>query len=326
MKAVGTVRLYGCGGTGVNLVKDFINAPTNEMVADIKTCLIDTSDSNLSDIKIDSDVYLLPKVDGSGKVRAKNYPLISDRMGEITSKFDPMDLNIIVCSAAGGSGSVIAPLLASELLEAKQPVVIIAVASFESIIAANNTIKTIESFAGIAEMVDAPVVVRLENNSKHSGLSKGRAEVDRGVKSAINALCLLSARNHAELDRADIHSWAFFDEVTGVNPGFSMLDIVSGDEDVMDIQYPISIASLIAGETSIDEAGADYQCSGYVSDDAKTLMCGENLHFVISTSEADSMISKYEEMRDNIVKRSKARPNTKLSKGTAGKDDRGMVL
>ena len=42
-----SIRLYACGGTGLNIGKDFYKLETIPGFADIKTCFIDTSLSNI---------------------------------------------------------------------------------------------------------------------------------------------------------------------------------------------------------------------------------------------------------------------------------------
>ena len=327
MSAVGTVRLYGCGGTGINAVKPFIDFDSQGVAAQISTCFIDTSDSNIKDIADrKDDIFLMPDVDGSGKNRKKNLELVADRMPEVQGRWAPGDLNIVVTSMGGGSGSVIAPLLTKALLEEGQTVIVIAVAGFEDMRAAQNTVGSIQTFAQISSMVGKPIVMSLENNAKHGSYSKGRKASDEGIRATINSLAILAARNHAELDRADIHSWINYDEVTDVAGSFSLLDILVGEDQVADIQYPISIASLLVEDTDIDQAEAEYQCSGFPGEDTKVLLGGQNVHFVISTTEVDEMFEAFEKRKDEFEKRSKTRPTTKLSKPNDKANDLGIVL
>ena len=123
------VVIYGCGGAGINQARRFEGTV------------------------------------GSGGLRKEHVDLIADAVNEILSRLRPGDLNIVVSSLSGGSGSVIAPCLASELLARGLKVIVIGIGSNESEIRVRNSLNAIRSYANIAEETEKPVVMSLHFNS-----------------------------------------------------------------------------------------------------------------------------------------------------------------
>ena len=160
----GKVTLYGAGGCGINIAKRFYDAQPQVGVADLSFCFADTSRSNISAELDPKDCYVLPDVDGSGKIRKENYQAITQVIQQIPINFAPGDLNIVIFSASGGSGSTMGPLIVRELLKEGHPTVAIVVGSFESYITANNTMNTIKSLDSISRSIGVPIVVSFENN------------------------------------------------------------------------------------------------------------------------------------------------------------------
>ena len=99
-----TVRIYACGVGACNLGSEFIQLTQSPNVAEVKTCFIDTSLSNLRDVPVkEENIFLLEDTDGSGKLRRSNSDKITESVKSIIHKFSPEDLNIVLFSLSGGS-------------------------------------------------------------------------------------------------------------------------------------------------------------------------------------------------------------------------------
>ncbi|MBC5772383.1 hypothetical protein, partial [Dysosmobacter segnis] len=85
----GKVRLYGCGGLGTNIVKDYIGRKIAPGFATPMVSFVDTSRSNLSGIEDESSIFVLENTDGSGKVRKENHAQISAAVKQILLKQTP---------------------------------------------------------------------------------------------------------------------------------------------------------------------------------------------------------------------------------------------
>ena len=68
------VRLYGCGGAGVNIVSNYATRGKEPGCAELIPSLIDTSASNLRSREVpEESVYQVEGLDGSGKIRSENH-------------------------------------------------------------------------------------------------------------------------------------------------------------------------------------------------------------------------------------------------------------
>lgn len=207
-RPVGTIRIYACGGGGINIGKEYIDDGHTADIAKISTCFLDTSDSNLTDGLADN-VYLFEKpqvatedeVDGSGKVKSVNAELIESKIPEVLRKFPPLDTVIIVTTAGGGTGNVAAFHLHRQLLLQNHPAVVtVMMGSAEAERTAKNTIGSIASLQNIVNETNKPVIFHYGQTKK--GVT--RSMVDKEAHLIITALCILGSRRIHGLDKADL--------------------------------------------------------------------------------------------------------------------------
>lgn len=257
----GDIRIYACGGAGINIASHFEGGNVNEPgFANIHLAYIDTSKSNLARPNLDREsVYLLEGVDGSGKVRTENHSEISRNVRNVLQQFKPMFFNIVVFSGAGGSGSVFGPLIVSELLQRGDPVVVILIGADDSDISVNNTIKTIKSLDAIAQKTGLPTVTYYRQNDAETK----RSEIDADCHYVISTISLLCSKQNAELDTQDVINWVQYTKPTQVQPRFARLTIHPTNE-VDAVEAPISIASIMPDpDTPSYTVVPDYHCVGY---------------------------------------------------------------
>ena len=269
----GQIRIYACGGAGSNIaasLEKYRNSEETE-TASLDICYIDTSKSNLARNKHnvqESSTYLIDGLDGSGKIRSENYDAIVQHSKNIIQEFKPLDLNIVISSGSGGSGSVLSPTLVGELLDKKVPVIVLLVGSKATKLDALNTIKTIKSFESISKLKKAPVVaVYAENNDKTP-----RAEVDQSMLFSVLSLAILYSRQNHELDSQDLYNWLRYDRVTSFPPQLSALYIVDGRQSIPelgDLGHVVSVATIGKDpDHCILDFTPDYQCTGFIPETA----------------------------------------------------------
>lgn len=278
----GKVKLFCCGGAGLNVGQYFEKHRGNSEAAfaEIDIVYIDTSRSNLRTHISPDNCYMLEGLDGSGKVRSENHEEIATHIRAILQQFKPVDLNIVLSSAAGGSGSVISPLLTSELLKSEVPTIVIAIGSADTRLDIDNTLKTIKSFEAIARMRKAPVIMSYVQNSK----TTSRSEADASIVNTIMALCVLFSRENRELDSRDLYNWLRFDRVTTYPVQLASLTLVEGKSEIKGLGNIISVATLAKEEMSTALADIpEYQCVGYVPETADNVVMDKTpMHFITS--------------------------------------------
>lgn len=319
----GQLRLYGCGGFGINIVSHFDAAAgkTEPGYSTPHPVFIDTSRSNLSTGLNQEHVFILENVDGSGKVRRENHEEITRTVKHIVNTHKPLDFNVVVFSASGGSGSVIGPLILAELLSRKLPVVCIVVGSDESAITAQNTMNTLKSLEAIAEKNQLPVVMYYEHNDREVK----RSEVDVACRYAIGTISILVSRQNAELDSKDISNWVQFSRTTSVKPRLAVFDVYTKNAEADEAREPVAIVSLY---TSPDEpvlnVVPEYHAAGYPRVIPKNF---ERAHFVITVEPVQVISKKLLTTIGDLDTARRSRVNhTSLVSDADNVTDDGMVL
>ena len=210
-RPVGKVRVYGCGGGGVNIGKEYIENGHSADLANIEVAFIDTSDSNLEDRLVDR-TWLFDQLDGSGAIRNSNDKTIAKHIPDILRKFEPGDVNIVIFTLAGGTGSVAGPLILKQLLEDGHMAMAVVIGAKQSLRNAENTIASVKTLDAIARGTGKPVIMHLGFNASKS---VSDADVDREAHGMISALSVLCSRRNHGLDTADLRSFFDFTKSTG---------------------------------------------------------------------------------------------------------------
>lgn len=267
----GKAILFACGGCGINIAHHFetFRNQTYPGFAELDVVYLDTSKANLGR-NVDPDkIYLVDGLDGSGKVRAENHREIGECVLDILQTHKPGDINFVLSSGSGGSGSVIAPSLVQELLQRNIPVIVITVGSTDSLIELENTIKTLKSYEAIAQMRKVPVNALYYENSK----SMVRSEVDKHVQTSIVLLAALFSKQNKELDSSDLYNWLSYSKVTSYQPHLSYIEFYPKE---IKVEKPVTVISVATLTTDGDDTNTgtkvEYQCVGYINKEVMTKM------------------------------------------------------
>lgn len=226
-----TIRIVAAGGCGTNLLKLLLQSNT-QFDQTPAYMVIDTSHSNAQMLPKPVEVHSIGDL-GSGKDRAKN-------VGAITKYLDThknfvseaADITIILFSMAGGSGSVIAPLLAHRLMRhSNRAVILIGVADASSKRDTTNTILTIKTLSKFATDNDYYLPLMM-----YSNIDVGRVAVNRTIVSRlIEIVDMLSDKGITEIDYTDKMNYLRPTQV-GCPAGCYLLNVTASDpEDATDL-------------------------------------------------------------------------------------------
>lgn len=205
------MNVYCCGGAGSNVGKQIKDL-------DMNVFFIDTSISNLKGISSEV-IYKLEDIDGAGKDRRVTYENFKNP-DEVLICFKPsQELNVVVSSLSGGSGSIIAPVLARELIKSGHNVIVIGIDSTNSVIEIDNSIKTLKTYKSFSNQMKKSIsLFYIENAS--------RKEADHQAIQFISLLSLLVNKEHTEeFDTSDLRNFINFDNVTDNEPSVTLIDI-----------------------------------------------------------------------------------------------------
>jgi hypothetical protein len=325
-----TLNLYGCGGTGINIAMQFqkFAGLQDPGFCKMQTYYIDTSSSNTSSNSSSDNTFIVDGLfnnkEGSGKVRGSNYDPISERSKEILHKFKPGNVNIVIHSGSGGSGSVIGPVLVSELLARDETVIVLMVGTTSSRIEIDNTKKTLVSYENISQKRGKPVICFYRENSKETP----RGAVDNAMQVAVVILAAIFSGENRELDSADLSNWLNYNRVTGYTPKLNLLEFSSTAVALGKNQTLISLATLTDDKSHSDaDIPVEYQCVGYLGDQAASKIgmklpihaCIVGGFFTDAVNKLTERIKMFDEIRATVVEKS-------IAKDMKSDTDDGLVL
>lgn len=308
------VRVYACGGCGANIgqLLETQRATNTLSAANIDTVYLDTSKANLNDAAPEDKVYLLEGLDGSGKIRRENHQEIAKRTNDFLTTFKPLDLNVVIHSASGGSGSVIGPSIVSELINKGHATVVLLVGSADTTLDAQNTLKTLKTYEAISALREAPVVmVYIQNNKKNK-----REVVNESMSAIVNSLAVLWSGNNRELDSKDLINFLNFPVVTSYEPQLAHLSLMGPEDftpEMLAGAHILSVATIVRdGQETLIEPVPEVQFVGYVRDDApKGIIENVPLHFVIT----DGVFEAADKALNMVLKDSENQQKSRVSRG-----------
>lgn len=307
-----TMRLFSCGGFGLNVASQLLKfeGKKNGGYAEFDICFIDTSRSNLIGKDVSEDkLYILDNVDGSGKKRSQNYEVLSESAKDILHRHKPGDINIVLHSASGGSGSVVGPIITAELLKRGELVIPVIVGSNASRIEVENTIKTLKSYDVIASRSNAPVAALYRENSKETP----RGTVDDEVTTLIILLSILFSGQNRELDKADLANFINYHNVTDFQPKLNYLDFWSQNIVLDKGCALVSVATICDDENNPElDIPVEYQAVGYIQSEYRTVLSVKlpvhagivSGYFNQKVNELEAKLSTFKEARQVVVEKS----------------------
>jgi hypothetical protein len=334
---VGKIRVFACGGAGINIANFFESdrGISQDGMADLEITYVDTS---LASIPADVSAEHFWKlegadgaIDGSGGKRAENAKDIADHNLEILHKHPAGDLTIVVSSMTGGSGSVFANTIVSELLRQDKLVIVLAVGGDDTLQYIKNTISSLMSYDKIAQLRQRPVILHYSQNGQDGKKIK---DVNAGIHKIISALQVLFSRQNRNLDSRDLYNALNFPEVTSYKPQVGVLTVNFGDLQIGDEQL-ITVATLSSNmdNTRINQL-VEYQRVGVAekfiaaSSDKETLLKDDvPIHFAITDGFLDGVVKtlkKTQKQHEDLAAQRTIR--NRLADESVETTDNGLVL
>lgn len=308
------LKIYACGGTGINIAKTINNES-------IEVAYIDTSRSNLSGVK-DKNIFIIEGSDGSGKNRALTYENFKDVVENVLIKHKPSEeLNIIIMSLSGGTGSVVGPMLASQLSRNNKNVLCLTVASTSSIKEISNNIKTLQTFISLANTNKRCMTILIEENSEN----EGRHRTDKNIALAVELFSVMIDKTKTqEFDTSDLSNFINFDRVTDVEPCATIMSINSTENlKLSDNEHIVSTIHIVTDKNKqIKNNKPEYLALCVVTDSENKNEYDIRIDNIIGNLE--NYITQYEQIIENFKDEKKVK-NIKLSKVTNANND-GIVI
>lgn len=291
MKSDFKIRLYCCGGAGTNIGLALGQRD------DVKICYIDTSLSNTVEGMPKEQCFFIPEKDGAGQDRKRIAADVLPFIPSIIEQFPPADFNIVMFSAAGGSGSVLGPLITSNLLHNKNTVVALTIGVDDSGKKLENTINTLKTLETMSLQTRSSLVMAYYSNV--NGVPQ--KQTDNEILFGLEALFELASQNNHGLDTADLDSWTQFQRVSPIPPQLAALQIFDNRQEASGVLEPISIASLYNNPDKVTAFGNPYYNTvGHPRNPNPNMP--EQLHFVINVATVDDITKALAERQTALAR------------------------
>jgi len=300
-------RVYACGGAGtrIALQMEKWRKQKEPGFTSVDIAYINTSENDhIGDVSSEY-IYNLKGARGSGGLRRENAAPIQKYAHEILEQFKPHDLNIVISSGGGGSGSVIAPTLVNQLTQKGRVVIVIMIGGTDTKQWLNNTINTLKSYEKIAQVHQRPVVMQYLQNETNSK----RQAIDEKVRYTVSVLCALFSGQNSGLDPKDLEHWHNFPVVTEFQPQLVAFEPVHSLDELSYGGNVISVATLVEEDGNSDlPYSVEYQTIGYVPKDAaESLRVGLPVHFVTTDGLFEELGAQLNEALDDLNRKAQAR-------------------
>ena len=290
-----TVRYYAFGGAGTNNLRAYLeNHPRQEeLLGDESHCFVDTSLSNLVGVDRDNVFHIKAPdgtpLDGAGGDRALVASAVTAALPEILQKFPPAEKNIFVFSLSGGSGPVIAHVMAMHFLNKGLHAGGVSVRSSESTKRIDTTIKVLSGFEGVVKATGRPFVIALHENDE----SKSRDQNNIAPSFDLAALSILCSGLNESMDSADTAHFFDYHKVTHHAPGVALLHIAADIEKIKAVPAPIIAYGAVARDRdeTIPKIAADYDTAGYMRE-TNGEKYNNSFYYAVSQASAAELFKK----------------------------------
>lgn len=251
------INVIGCGGFGQNTMLAMVKRQFFPLVKDhVKLFAIDTSPANLrkyaeADLSDLVSCHLVPKADGSGSFRGENNEAIEKLVKDLVNSNEiPEGIVIVVASASGGSGAVIAGELLEQLSMRGRSVFGMLLETDEDDTKVNNTLKTVKTLQHKASRGNRNLTCFWENNRDEEGRTK-KSKADGIFLENLENLIAIGHPQMEALDSKDIHHFLNY-PIRSTEPGeLRFLSIRQrGDDENFEetTDVPLAVLSLFPTE------------------------------------------------------------------------------
>lgn len=316
------LNVYCCGGAGINIGKSLDGTDDH-----LEVIYLDSSVSNIDKLDKDTNAFLIRDMDGAGKLRSKTYEAFKSEVEAALTKFKPSKgLNVVISSLSGGTGSVIAPLIARELIISGQTVIVIGIASTSSVIETENTIKAIKTYNNFSVQHGKPIAMFYCDHEV-------RSEADDTIKALMVSLSLITDKSRTrEFDSTDLHHFINYNKVTSLPIGLSNLQISINNDDSVKLTDDAHLASTILITTDTDSVLSgekpEYLATVIVTDENYLTKEGNTPLDIRMDNIVGLLPSQLKSLEDDLEKAKDKVKTSHISKIELAEsvDDSGMVL
>lgn len=206
-------NVMGLGGAGkVAALRYAKRHPNASRIITVDTSGVVQKNDNVESFRIAG-------LNGSAKLRKENIDQIKAFTTDFVSTNTFSDVNVLIFSAAGGSGSVLGPVILSEIARQGKVGIVVSIIDMDSEVDIINSLNLLRTVDNIAKDKGSYVPVVLFDNSK------SRSVVDTGIDSTIDNIDEMLSTPLVGLDRLDRLRFLNPTAFDGVSAGMKLMNL-----------------------------------------------------------------------------------------------------
>lgn len=331
MTAKQELNFIVCGGAGINIAKLLKTSSPSERTKNASFVALDASGNNriadelgipLERVPMSGDPKQLAQ--GSGKVKSTNYDEAQPFVNRVMNQYTPGVFNVVVCSGAGGSGSMLATLVVRWLKQNKHSVILAIITDHTTQVEMENSIKTVQSMAIQTQpnFLNTTIGYMEFRNTPE----KTRGQVDKELVNKLSLFSLFANKDNEEQDISDLLNILDCAQAYKVPPALSHISFYDEPSKYKG-PTPIATVSLFDNKDNIFAAfpGSVVRSDGVFA--KGTVLPGEikQLHMLLDHGEATASLQL---QLDELTKRKANNQGVYVAQKdmSAGADSNGVLL
>lgn len=322
------LMVIGCGGTGINVIKDTRKAPTTRLLAEASYLGLDTSERNSEGadfpiVQMNSQTTVGQKAQGSGKDISLNFEGYVPFIAETFKEYKLPKFVIVIMSTAGGSGSGLGFSVLRYLLARGVIAIGMFIPDYTSLVERRNSNKIMTA---ISNQVQARFLGKAIPFMKVINDDRTRREINDEIILNLNYASLFLTETNEELDIEDIRNLFQYSKVTGLPPAMSEINFFADDAiEAYTGKPPVSFCSIFDHRDNVRPLFKDsaYRATGVINFENNP----PNKKVIVLALDHGDYIDQLEKelaAEEEQTNRAKA-TFVKQKDLSAGADDSGMV-
>lgn len=318
------ITYYLCGGTGINIGLALKKGTKTLENKNAKMIGLDSSDRNDSSGQF--EIVRMEGTFGSGKDLSLNFDAMIPFIDKVMVDHKPTKYNVIISSAAGGTGPGLAILTARKLIKADQLVVLCLISDHTTLTEKENSVNGLQTFANqvAPNQLNAPICYLDFINEP----GKTRGETNEEIVGGLNLLSMFLSSENEEMDYQDVKRVFNYSARGKINPALSRIVFYTQKTaPEFEGKPPVSVASLFKTSDEITPMfiGSAYRTTGVFGPNANLPKETSQLHLTLDHGDAlAALVKEIESVNDDKAKASST--YSKQKDVSAGANDLGVMF
>lgn len=233
-----SLQVYGVGGCAMKLVHTHLTVDSVKGYAKPSIAVLDSSKSDVDYSNPNQEIShsFVENADGFGKDRIKAAKVIRPYIEPFMLNSAPGNVNIVIFSLSGATGSTGGLMVVDALLEKNENVIVMAVANAANQREAVNSLSALSDLNKLSKKHDRVIPIMYYENTtfevEHHGNAMKQSDVNKEVAKDFRALCCMFSGDHVGIDSKDVTNFLNYNTVSKAPAGLVEVCPVFDDSDL----------------------------------------------------------------------------------------------